>query len=378
MLQPLIARTTASKRRLAATAPSLAGRLGSIPTQRLTQRRVRPIATLLPILAAMLLPASPVAADTLDDVKARGELRCGVNGEAPGLSQKDDNGNWSGLDVDFCRAVAAAALGNAEKVALIPLSTAERFTALRDGKVDLLARNTTWTEQRDVAEGVSFAGILYFDGQGFMVPRSTSLLSTLELNNASICAITGTTSADNAQRYFKRNRMSMEMTLYPDLSAARDAYLDGKCSTLTSDRSQLYGLRATLAEPASQRILPEVISKEPLAPAVRKGETRWLDLVRWTLYTLIGAEEMGIDSNNVITAKSRATSDDVRTLLDLDGDTAAALGIEPEWGYRVILQVGNYAELFERNLGLASGLDIKRGLNALWNQGGLLYAPPTR
>ncbi|MGB5732902.1 MAG: transporter substrate-binding domain-containing protein, partial [Thiohalocapsa sp.] len=270
------------------------------------------------------------------------------------------------------------AVGSAEKVQFIPLTIAERFAALRDGKVDLLARNTTWTERRDITEGINFAGILYFDGQAFMVPRATNLLSTLELDGATICAIDGTTSADNAQRYFKRHRMRMELALYPDLNAARDAYLDGKCTTLTSDRTQLYGLRIGLDEPASQRILPEVVSKEPLAPAVRKGETRWLDLVRWTLYTLIGAEEIGIDSNNVITAKARASSDDVRTLLDLDGDTAAALGVEPEWGYRVIQQVGNYAEIFERNLGGASGLGIKRGLNALWTQGGLLYAPPTR
>jgi general L-amino acid transport system substrate-binding protein len=287
-------------------------------------------------------------------------------------------GAWTGLDVDFCRAVAAAALGDADKVSFIALGADARVAALRDGKVDLLARNSTWTEQRDIADGVNFAGVLYFDGQGFMVPRATNLLSALELDRASICAISDTTSADNVRRYFKRNRMRMEIRLYPDLNAARDAYLKGKCSTLTSDSSQLYGLRAKLAEPSDQRILPEVISKEPLAPAVRKGETRWLDLVRWTLYTLIGAEEMGIDSNNVIMAKARATSDDVRTLLDLDGDTADALGIDDAWGYRIIQQVGNYGELFERNLGTASGLDIKRGLNALWSQGGLLYAPPTR
>ncbi|MGB5834611.1 MAG: amino acid ABC transporter substrate-binding protein, partial [Thiohalocapsa sp.] len=302
----------------------------------------------------------------------------GVNGEAPGLSLVDEGGNWSGLDVDFCRAVAAAALGNAGKVQFVPLGTDDRFAAVREGRVDLLARNTTWTEQRDITEGVSFVGILYFDGQGFMVSRATDLLSTLGLNGATICAISGTTSADNARRYFTRHRMRMEMTLYPDLISAHDAYLAGKCLTLTTDRSQLYGLRATRDNPAAHRILPEVISKEPLSPAVRKGETRWFDLVRWTLYTLIGAEQMGIDASNVIAAKSRATSDDVRTLLDLDGDTSSALGIDKEWGYRVIQQVGNYGEIYERNLGAASGLGIKRGLNALWNKGGLLYAPPTR
>jgi general L-amino acid transport system substrate-binding protein len=328
------------------------------------------------LLAAALAPA--VAADALDEVKARGELRCGVNGEVPGLSYRDADGNWSGLDVDFCRAVAAAALGAADKLELVPLSTADRFAALRDGRVDLLARNTTWTGYRDLTEGVTFAGILFYDGQGFMVPRSTDMLSTLELSGATICAIRDTTSSANAKRYFTRHRMSMELVLYPDLKSALAAYLDGKCSTLTTDQSQLYALRPTLENPEAQRILPEVISKEPLSPAVRAGETRWLDLVRWTLYTMIDAEEMGITSDNVIAAKERATSDEVRTLLDADGETGAELGVEPGWGYRVLLQVGNYGEVFERNLGKTSGLGLKRGMNALWSQGGLLYAPPIR
>ena len=333
-------------------------------------------------LAAALLIGAALAtsagADTLDEVKARGELRCGVNGEVPGLSVKDDNGAWSGLDVDFCRAVAAAALGSGDKVAFVPLATAERFPALRDGRIDLLARNTPWTGLRDLTEGVSFAGILYFDGQGFMVPRASGKLSTLELNDATICAIDNTTSADNAKAYFTRHRMSMELFLHPDLTSALADYLDGKCSTLTTDQSQLYSLRSTLEQPREHRILPEVVSKEPLSPAVRAGETRWLDLVRWTLYTLVNAEEIGIDSHNVTTAKERASSEAVRALLDLDGITAQKLGIEPEWGYRVLLQVGNYGELFERNLGKASGLGIKRGMNAIWRDGGLMYAPPVK
>lgn len=330
------------------------------------------------LCALLLATALPAGADTLDDVRARGELRCGVNGKVPGLSYQDADGDWSGIDVDLCRAVAAAALGSAEKVSFVPLTTAERFAALRDGRIDLLSHNTTWTEERDLTEGVSFAGILYFDGQGFMVPRATNTLSTLELNKARICAIEGTTSVDNARRYFTRHQMQMEILLYPDLERARDAYLAGKCTTLTTDHSQLHALRATLAQPAAQRILPEVISKEPLGPAVRKGDTRWLDLVRWTLFTLIDAEELGITQANVITAKARATSDDVQTLLDIDGATGRALGVEPGWGYRALLAVGNYGEVFERNLGAASGLGIKRGLNALWRDGGLQYAPPSR
>ncbi|MBK1619421.1 ABC transporter substrate-binding protein [Lamprobacter modestohalophilus] len=338
----------------------------------------RPLGRLLALLLALLLMPLAAAADQLDEVRERGLLRCGVNGEIPGLSYRDDDGDWSGIDVDLCRAVAAAALGSADKVKLIPLTTAERFDALRDGKIDLLARNTTWNQARDLTQGVSFAAILYYDGQGFMVPRSTNTLSTLELGGSQICAIADTTSIDSAKRYFQRHQMPMELKQYPDLKGATKAYLEGECTTLTGDRSQLYALRARLEQPESQRILPEVISRDPLSPAVVKGETRMLDLVRWTLYTLVNAEEMGISSDNVATAKARAQTDAVRTLLDLDGESAEVLGIEPEWGYRVILAVGNYAELFERNLGKASGLNIKRGLNALWTQGGLLYAPPPR
>ncbi len=330
------------------------------------------------LVLALLLAPLTAAADRLDDIRERGLLRCGVNSETPGLSYRDESGDWSGLDVDLCRAVAAAALGSADKVELIPLTTAERFAALRDDRVDLLARNTTWTQARDLTQGVSFATILYYDGQGFMVPRSTNTRSTLELGGASICAIAETTSIDSAKRYFKRHQMPMELKQFPDLKTASKAYREGECTTLTTDRSQLYALRARLEQPGSQRILPEVISRDPLSPAVLKGETRLLDLTRWTIFTLINAEEMGISSDNVVTAKERAQTDAVRTLLDLDGESAEVLGIEPAWGYRVILAVGNYAEVFERNLGKASGLDIKRGLNALWTQGGLLYAPPPR
>lgn len=330
------------------------------------------------LLAALLLMPLGAKADRLDEIGERGILRCGVNGEVPGFSYREEDGDWSGIDVDLCRAVAAAALGSADKVELIPLSTVERLGALREGKVDLLARNTTWTQARDLSQGVSFAAILYYDGQGFMVPRSTSTRSSLALAGASICAIADTTSIESARRYFKRHQMPMELKPYPDLNAALAAYLGGECSTLTTDRTQLSVLRAGLEQPETQRILPEVISREPLAPAVAKAETRLLDLARWTIFTLINAEEMGIGLANIDAAKARAQSDAVRTLLDLDGESAETLGIEPGWGYRVIKAVGNYGEVFERNLGKASGLNIKRGMNALWTQGGLLYAPPPR
>ena len=333
-------------------------------------------ATLL--LAGVLLLAGIATAGTVEDVRERGVLRCGVNGEVPGMSFRDENGSWSGLDVDFCRAVAAAVLDNPEAVALVPVSSEERFGAVRGGNVDLLARNTSWTGQRDITEGVSFAGVLYYDGQGFMVPRKSDTISALELDRAKVCAIAGSTSIDNAKRYFTRHQMALELVILPDLDSAARAYLDGKCTALTTDRSQLHALRSTLVDPAAQRILPEVISKEPLGPVVRDNDQRWFDLVRWTLFTLVEAEELGIDAGNVIGAKNRAASDRVRALLDLDGTTATVLGIEPAWGYRVIRWVGNYGELFERNLGPASGLGIKRGLNALWSDGGLMYAPPAR
>jgi general L-amino acid transport system substrate-binding protein len=333
-------------------------------------------ATLL--LAGVLLLAGIATAGTVEDVRERGVLRCGVNGEVPGMSFRDENGSWSGLDVDFCRAVAAAVLDNPEAVALVPVSSEERFGAVRGGNVDLLARNTSWTGQRDITEGVSFAGVLYYDGQGFMVPRKSDTISALELDRAKVCAIAGSTSIDNAKRYFTRHQMALELVILPDLDSAARAYLDGKCTALTTDRSQLHALRSTLDDPAAQRILPEVISKEPLGPVVRDNDQRWFDLVRWTLFTLVEAEELGIDAGNAIGAKNRAASDRVRALLDLDGTTATVLGIEPAWGYRVIRWVGNYGELFERNLGPASGLGIKRGLNALWSDGGLMYAPPAR
>lgn len=317
-------------------------------------------------------------AGTLSEVRERGTLRCGVNGEVPGLSYRAPDGAWSGLDVDFCRAVAAAALGDPAKVELIALSNAERLDALAANRIDLLARNTSWTLSRDLGKGMSFVGVLYFDGQGFIVPRDEQVMSTLDLGGKRVCAIADTTGPDNARRYFARHQMTLELKTFPDLAAARAAYLAGECGALTADQTQLHALRQGLDDPRAHRILPEVISKEPLSPAVRKGDAAWHDIVRWTLFTLINAEELGIDSANVEQAQARATSEEVRSLLDVEGASAAWLGVEPGWGIRVIKGVGNYAEVFERNLGSGSPLKIKRGLNALWTDGGLLYAPPAR
>jgi general L-amino acid transport system substrate-binding protein len=328
------------------------------------------------VLASALIQGA--AAGTLDAVKARGTLRCGVGGDLPGLSFKDKEGHWSGLDVDFCRAVAAAALGDKDKIDLVPIGYPERLDALRKNQIDLLVRNTTWTLTRDVGHGMTFVGTLYYDGQGFMVPRSSKLMTTLELGGKRICVLTNTTSLDNVRRYFTRNQMTFQLATFDDMAAAKAAYLAGKCDALTSDKSQLQALRSTLSDPHAQRILPEVISKEPLSPAVRAGDTRWFDLVRWTLFALIDAEEAGIDSANVDHVRTVAKADDIRLLLDTDGQTAKLLGVAPGWSYRAIKAVGNYGEMFERNLGRQSPLKIQRGLNALWRDGGILYAPPTR
>ena len=329
------------------------------------------------LLVASLLPALP-RAETLEDVRSRGMLRCGVNGELPGLSHKAPDGAWSGIDVDFCRAVAAAVLGRADKVEFVPTSTATRFDVLRQGEVDLLARNTTWTLTRDIDLEVMFVATLYYDGQGFMVKRDTSTLSALELSRHKVCALADTTGPENARRYFTRHQMILELTEYPDIKAATEAYLRGDCYTLTTDHSQLHAVRAGLGSDSGHRILPEVISREPLAPAVRRDDARWFDVVRWTLFTLINAEVAGIDSKNVDQARARARGEDTRLLLDVGGTTGGMLGLDPGWSFRIISQVGNYAEIFARNLGEDSPLGIKRGQNALWRDGGILYAPPAR
>jgi general L-amino acid transport system substrate-binding protein len=335
----------------------------------------------IPLWSASLLlvgALSQAGAATLDDVKARDTLRCGVNGELPGLSHKDANGVWTGLDVDFCRAVAAAVLGKADKVTFVPLSNSDRFDALRQGEVDLLSRNTTWTLSRDLDLGMAFVGILYHDGQGFMVPRGTNTLSAVELSRKKICAIEDSTSPANAQAFFTRNRMQLELVPVKDADASKAAYLAGKCDAITADHSQLHSLRAEMGEAHAQRILPEIISKEPLSPAVRSADQVWFDIVRWTLFTLINAEEAGVDSTNADAARHLAKTEEVRRLLDVDGQSAGMLGLEPGWSWRIIKQVGNYAEVFDRNLGDQSQLKIKRGLNALWRDGGILYAPPAR
>ncbi len=327
------------------------------------------------LTAALLLAGSLAAAATLDEVRKAGILRCGVNGAVPGMSEKTEDGQWRGLDADFCRAVAAAALGDAKKVDFVPLSNDERLAALKDKRVDVLARNTTWTLQRDTRNGMLFAGVLYYDGQGLMLPKSRGLHSVLQANGLSVCAQADTTSVDNSRGYFARHRMTLKLTPVGSLDEMRSAYLAGVCDAVTSDQSQLYALRRSLNDPAAHAILPEVLSKEPLSVAVSKDDPQWLDVVRWTLFTLLDAEELGIDSVNVVQARDKAENPAVRRFLGAEGNSGDGMGLDADWAYNVVSQVGNYAELFDRNL---KPLGIKRGLNALWRNGGLHYAPPIR
>jgi general L-amino acid transport system substrate-binding protein len=322
-----------------------------------------------------VLWAPPALSSVLEDVQSRGTLRCGVGGELAGLSLQSDSGAWSGLDVDLCRAVAAAVLGDADKVSFVRLSNQERLDALAAGKVDLLARNTTWTLQRDSSRGMSFVGVFYYDGQGLMLPKERNLRSALELDNATVCVQRNTTSVVNAKRYFSLHRMRLRLLPFDDVVSQRQAYLNGECEAITADQSQLYALRAQFPQPSEHRILPEVISKEPLSPAVRKGDAQWFDIVRWTLFVLIGAEELGLTSDNVERARSEAENPDVRRLLGVEGDSGRPFGLQANWAFQIVRQVGNYQELFQRNL---APLGIRRGLNALWRDGGLMYSPPLR
>ncbi len=327
----------------------------------------------------LLLFATALQAATIDDVRARGELRCGVNtGRLAGFAWKDESGHWSGFDVDMCRAVAAAVLGDAKKVRFVPLKTAERIPALAQGKVDLLARNTTWTLSRDLDMGISFAAVVYYDGQSFMVRKDSGKRSALELDGASICVQKGSTSIVNVKGYFHVNRMKYRLVELDTPEATLEAFLDGKCDAITSDHSQLHALRSVTDNPDAYRVLPEVISQEPLALAVREGDDRWRKVVQWVVFMMVNAEYLGIDQKNIERVKETASRPETLKQLGLHKDTGKEVGFTPGWGARIIEQVGNYGEVFDRNLGLGSKLRIGRGLNALWNQGGLLYAPPIR
>lgn len=328
-------------------------------------------------VAGALFATSLAQADTLADVKARGTLKCGVSQGLDGFSAKDDKGQWTGFDVDFCKAVAAAVLGDAAKVEYVPLSAEARFPALQKGEIDLLSRNSTWTLQREADLKLLFAGISYYDGQGFMVPQAKNVMGALELNNSKVCTQRGTTSALNAQDYFRQNNMALELIELPTVDEVVKAYADGKCDVLTTDVSQLYALRLKLPKPADHVVLPDVISKEPLGPVVRQGDDAWLNVVKWSLFALLNAEELGISQATLDQALG-SQKPDVKRFVGTDGAYGEQLGLTKDWAVRIVRSVGNYGEVFERNVGTASKLGIPRGINQLWSMGGIQYAPPIR
>lgn len=352
-------------------------------TSNATPRRgARTSAARSTILAALLVAAPMMApatasAQTLKTVMARGVLSCGVSQGLPGFSAPDDKGNWTGFDVDLCRAIAAAVFDDPSKVKFAPLSAKDRFTALQSGEIDVLSRNSTWTLQRDTSLGLNYAGVNYYDGQGFMVRRALKIDSALELSGASICVQTGTTNEQNVADYFKSNNMKYEVIAFGTADEALKSYESKRCDVFTSDVSQLYAERLKLVAPDEHIVLPEVISKEPLGPVVRHGDDQWFDIVKWTLFAMLNAEELGVTQKNVA-AMSTSAIPELRRLLGADGNFGEQLGLTKDWVVRIIKHVGNYGESFERNVGAGSKLGISRGLNRLWNQGGIQYAPPVR
>ncbi|MDE5454410.1 transporter substrate-binding domain-containing protein [Bradyrhizobium sp. CSA112] len=323
------------------------------------------------------LSAQAASAQTLKTVKDRGMLSCGVSQGLPGFSTPDDKGNWTGLDVDICRAIAAAIFNDATKIKFVPLSAKDRFTALQSGEIDVLSRNTTWTLSRDTSLGANFTGVTYYDGQGFLVKKSLKVNSALELNSASVCVQTGTTTEQNLADYFKGNNMKYEVIAFATADETIKAYESGRCDVFTSDVSQLYAERLKVATPADHVVLPEVISKEPLGPMVRHGDDQWFDIVKWTLYAMVGAEELGMTQKN-IDEMVKSDKPEVKRAVGTDGNLGEQLGLTKDWMVRVVKAVGNYGESFERNVGSGSKLGIARGLNNLWSKGGIQYAPPIR
>jgi general L-amino acid transport system substrate-binding protein len=342
--------------------------------------------TSLFIGAALSVAAAGAAqAGTLDDVRQKGFLQCGVSQGLPGFSNPDEQNNWTGMDVDFCRAVAAAVLGDPQKVKFTPLSAKERFTALQSGEIDILSRNTTWTMSRDTSLGLKFAGTMYYDGQGFLInsTKFPEVKSAAQLAGATVCTQTGTTTELNLADYFKSNNMEYKLVAFEKNEEALAAYQDGRCDVYTTDQSGLYSVRLKLAKPEENVVLPEIISKEPLGPVVRQGDDAWFNVVKWTYFALVNAEELGITSQNIEEMKASKNPEVQRLLGVENADGSAAgfgtgIGLEEAWAVNIIKATGNYGEIFERNVGLNTPLKIARGKNALWKDGGLQYAPPIR
>jgi general L-amino acid transport system substrate-binding protein len=327
------------------------------------------------VLLAILATPAFAQQSTFDAVRSKGFVQCGVNTGLAGFSQPDSKGVWKGIDVDLCRAVAAAVFGDANKVRYTPTTAQQRFTALQSGEVDLLARNTTWTITRDTSLGLNFVGVNYYDGQGFMVHRKLNVKSAKQLNGATVCVQPGTTTELNLADYFRSNRMTFKPVVIEKMEEVLNAYFAGRCDVYTTDHSGLIAVRASRAtKPEDHIILPEIISKEPLGPAVRHGDDRWFDIVKWAMFAMLEAEEMGITSKN-IDSQAGSQNPTIQRFVGASGDIGKMLGIDNKWAFNIVKQVGNYGESFDANL---KPLGFERGLNRLWNQGGLMYAPPIR
>jgi general L-amino acid transport system substrate-binding protein len=325
--------------------------------------------------AAVFVAGNAYSQSTLEAVTKKGFVQCGVNVGLAGFSQPDSQGVWKGLDVDICRAVAAAVFGDASKVRYTPLTSQQRFTAIQSGEVDVLSRNTTWTITRDTSLGLNFVGVSYYDGQGFMVPKKRKIKSAKQLDGATICVQPGTTTELNLADYFRANKMKFKPVVIEKLEEVLNAYFSGRCDVYTTDISGLVAVRASRApKPDDHVILPEVISKEPLGPAVRHGDDRWFDIVKWSLFAMIEAEELGLTSKN-IEQQAGSPTPSIQRFVGATGDIGKMMGLDNRWAVNIVKQVGNYGESFDANL---TPLGFQRGLNKLWTQGGLLYAPPIR
>ena len=338
-----------------------------------TSRSARGLCCVIALLT--LLPVISHA-DTLSDTRSRGTIRCGVNQDLPGFSSRNSLGEFSGFDVEFCRAVSTAVFGSPDRVDYIPLSAPDRLVALGDGRIDLLSRNTTWTLSRNV--DYAYVGVTFYDGQGFLVPKTTGIRTALELDNQPICVSRGTTTELNASDFFAESEMRYKPVYFDDETDAAQAYVDGECSALTTDRSALAAQRASFKEPAAHSVLPDVISKEPLGPVVRNNDPRWENIARWTLACMVNAEELGVTQASVSSVTIENSPPSVRRLLGLEGDAGERLGLEPTWCTNVITQLGNYSEVYERHIGSSTPVGLDRGVNALWTNGGLIYSPPIR
>lgn len=329
------------------------------------------------LCAALAISTAEAPAQTLERIKARGAVVCGINPGLPGFSSRDERDGWTGYDVDLCRALAAAIFNDPSKIQFVPTETSDRFAAVQSGKVDVLSRNTTWTMAREASQKLNFAAVTYYDGQGFLVRRARNLTSSLELDNTSVCMQKATTTELSLADYFHVNSMKYRSLAFGTSDEAIKAYDVGQCDVLTSDLSQLFAIRLKLASPDDHIILPDIISKEPLGPVVRFGDDEWFNIVKWTHFAMLNAEELGVSSDTIDEAL-KSDKPDVKRLVGTEGNYGEQIGLSKDWAVRIIKHVGNYGEVFERNIGIGSKLSIPRGINSLWTKGGIQYAPPIR